>query len=441
MSGRLEAIVSDEVDVGTTTDPMVSVQNVSVTLGTVMALDDVSMSVDRGTFVGVVGPNGAGKTTLLRTISGVLTPKSGRVVVAGENIAALSSRAASRLVAVVPQETNLAFDFDVRAVVSMGRTPYRRRLRLRKLDDSSPVDDAMERVDVAKFADRAVSEVSGGERQRVLLARALAQDTPVLVLDEPTASLDIDHQVRTLEMIRDLVDERGKTVLASIHDLNLAAHYCDCLLLLGDGRRLAAGSPETVLTEANLETSYGTNAVVTRHPVTGSTYVMAMPEATTEPTKPPVHVIGGGGNAARLLYVLWAAGYDVSVGAVNEGDADLETARLLGIDAVTLDPYGPMDPSDCEAVLERVQNAAATIVADLEVVIGNVPNLRAALEADALVVVEQRPFEERNYAGSEATTLYDELTARGTVVGPDSLLGTVESLVEPTSEDDSGSVT
>ena len=413
----------------TGTDPVVDVADVSITLGEVAALENVSVEAESGEFLGIIGPNGAGKTTLLRTISGVLKPDSGFIRVDGQDIGGLSSRAVSRLVAVVPQETNLAFDFDVREIVSMGRTPYRKRLSWGDRPDEAVVDRALAETRIEDLADRAISEVSGGERQRVLLARALAQDTPVLLLDEPTASLDINHQVRTLEMVRSLVDEGGKTVMAPIHDLNLAAHYCDRLLLLADGRRTALGPPESVLTESNLESAFGTEAIVTNHPVTGSVYVMALPAGAIETTKPPVHVIGGGGTAARLLYLLSAAGYEVTTGALNEGDADLETARLLGIDAVTLEPYSPIDDATYERVLERVREAAVTVVADVEIGEGNLPNLRAACEAEEVVVVADRPFDERNYTGVRGADLYESLVEAGTETQSAELLRTLDVIV------------
>jgi iron complex transport system ATP-binding protein len=404
---------------------MIEVEEVGVTLGEVAALESVSFGVESGEFLGVIGPNGAGKTTLMRTISGVLTPDTGRIFVDGHDVAGLSSRAVSRQVAVVPQETNLAFDFSVREIVEMGRTPYRSRISLGERPDEGVVDWALEKTRITDLADRSISAVSGGERQRVLLARALAQDTPVLLLDEPTANLDINHQVRTLELVRSLVEDAGKTVLAPIHDLNLAAHYCDRLLLLSDGRRTAMGPPGSVLTESNLEAAFGTEAVVTNHPVTGSVYVMALPAGAIETTRPPVHVIGGGGSAARLLYLLAAAGYEVSTGALNEGDADLETARLLGIDAVTLEPYAPIDEATFERVRERVRDAALTVVADVEIGDGNLPNLRAATEAEDVVIVAERPIEERNYTGVRGAELYETLTAQGEVTQASELLRTV----------------
>jgi iron complex transport system ATP-binding protein len=295
------------------------------------------------------------------------------------------------------------------------------RLGRAEQSDRAAVDRALERTAVNDLADRSINEVSGGERQRVLLARALAQDTPVLLLDEPTASLDINHQIRTLELVRELADD-GKTVVAAIHDLNLAAHYCDELVLLGDRRRVASGEPADVLTEDHLESVFGTRAVVTRHPVTGSTLVMALPEPQSGDPAGRVHVIGGGGSAARILYLLSAAGFEVSVGALNHGDADLETANMLGIEAVTVEPFGSVTEATREQVETAIEDADVTIMTDIEVGEGNLANLKAARHANELVLVEERPFEERNYAGQAARDVYEGLRERGTVVEPGGII-------------------
>ena len=412
--------------------PTLRVDGASVKLGGRTVLSDVSTTADRGSFVGLVGPNGAGKTTLLRVVNGALTPDRGSVTVAGERIHDLSSRAASRLVATVPQNTGLSFDFSVRETVEMGRTPHVSRFGRRGEADRRAVEEAMARTEVNALADRPVMAVSGGERQRVLIARALAQDTPLLLLDEPTASLDINHQVRTLELVRALVDE-GKTAVAAIHDLNLAAHYCDRLVLLAGGEVLAAGPPAAVLTEATLERAFDTEAAVSRHPVTGSVYVTALPERPSRGERSGrVHVVGGGGSASRHLYLLSAAGYEVTVGALNEGDTDAETARQLGLDVVTVPPYAPVNDDARAAVEERVRAADAVVVTDAEVGEGNLANLRAAAAADALVVVEARPFAERNYAGEAGMRAYDELRARGAVVSPAAVVSAVGDAVDTT---------
>ncbi|WP_135829271.1 heme ABC transporter ATP-binding protein [Halorussus halobius] len=410
---------------------MIRIDDVAVELGGTRILDDVDAHVERGRFVGLVGPNGAGKTTLLRTVTGALDPDRGEVRLDDDPVQGLTSKQASRRVAVVPQDTHLSFDFPVEEVVAMGRHPHRSRLSGSDERDRERVAAAMERTEVDHLADRPITAVSGGERQRVLLARALAQDAPVLLLDEPTASLDINHQVRTLELVRRLVDDDGKTVVAAIHDLNLAAHYCDDLLLLADGEVRASGDPASVLSENHLEAAFDTRAVVSRHPVTGSTYVTALPErpAEAEP-EGRVHVVGGGGTVSRLLYLLSAAGYEVSVGALNEGDSDLETARSLGLDAVAEEPFAPVGEAARAEVERRVSEADATVLGDVEVGAGNLANLRAARGADSVVVVvEERSFDERNYAGSEAAALYGELRERGRVVGPDDLLAAVADAV------------
>ncbi|WP_396613237.1 ATP-binding cassette domain-containing protein [Haloferax sp. S1W] len=406
--------------------PAISLDDVAVALGGHTILDGLSADIDSGTFVGLIGPNGAGKTTLLRTLNGALSPDRGTVHVAGEDIHSLSSKAGSRLAATVPQTTQVSFDFPVREVVRMGRTPHRGRFDGWSESDERAVEAAMDRTSVTTLADRPVTEISGGERQRVLIARAIAQETPVLLLDEPTASLDINHQVRTLELVSDLVGD-GTTAVAAIHDLNLAAHYCDVLILLSEGRILAAGDPTAVLTESNLRSAFDAEAVVSRHPVTGSVYVTALPTPSDDASG-TVHVVGGGGTGARALHILSAAGYALSAGALNEGDTDVEAARRVGADLVTVPPYAPVDDAAQRAVESRVEDADVTVVADVEIGDGNLANLEAALTADHLVLVEERPFSERNYAGDAGRAVYERLRERATVVSPSELLTEVGEL-------------
>lgn len=253
----------------------IDVESVGVSLGGARILEGVSLSVPAGSFVAVVGPNGAGKTTLLRTINGVLAPDEGRVLLDGRAVTDLSAREVARLVATVPQGTELAFEFPVRDVVEMGRTAHRGRFERAGEADRAAVETAMERAAVADLADRSVGSVSGGERQRVLLARALAQESPALVLDEPTASLDVHHRVRTLGLVADLVEE-GRTAVAAIHDLDLAARFCDSLVVLADGGVLATGPPEEVLTESVVERAFGGPVTVDDHPATGTPSVTAL---------------------------------------------------------------------------------------------------------------------------------------------------------------------
>ena len=415
------------------TPSAIDVDGVSVGVGGIEVLDSVSTTVGEGRFVGLVGPNGAGKTTLLRVLNGVIDADSGTVRIAGRRLEGLGSRAASRLVATVPQSTASTFSFDVRRIVGMGRTPHVGRFEGRTGADEQAVEHAMERAAVADLADRPVTDVSGGERQRVFLARALAQETPVLLLDEPTSDLDVNHQVRTLDIVSDLVDE-GRTVVAAIHDLDLAARYCDELRLLHGGRIRATGTPDSVLTESAVETAFDTTATVTPHPVTGTPSVTAF--ATTGPGSGRVHVVGGGGTATPLLHRLDAAGFDISVGAVGVDDTDAATARALDCDCLTVPPYAPVDAETAGDVADAVDRADAVVVADTALAPGSLPNLVAAAAAERPVVVDGRPIGERNLAGGEGREAMARLRNRGVVVDEDGVVGAVRRVVGDAGENE-----
>ncbi|MBX0287295.1 heme ABC transporter ATP-binding protein [Halomicroarcula sp. F28] len=339
---------------------MLSATEVSVSLGGTQILSDVSLTAECGDVVGLVGPNGAGKTTTLRVLRATLSPDSGTVRVAGDPIEGLSSKQVSQRVASTPQATELSFEFTVRQAVEMGRTPHLGRFERADSGDREVVAAAMERVDVARFADRPVTSLSGGERQRVLLARALAQETPVLLLDEPTSNLDINHAVNTLELVADLARE-GKTAVAAIHDLNLAARYCDELVLLADGEVRAAGPPREVLTTPTLRDAFGAETLVTGQPATDAPLVTAL--ADRDPLDRTVHVVGTGGQAAGALTRLVAAGASVSVGVVPAGDAAAERAGELDCEAVTVPPFAGVDGGSVSRATELARAADAVVVA------------------------------------------------------------------------------
>ncbi len=366
---------TDDVDGESPLEPAsIAVEDVSLSFGDLSVLEDVSLTVDSGEFVGFVGPNGAGKTTLLRAISGALEPDSGRVTVDGVDIHDATSKRSSRLVSVVPQDTTLSFSFPVRDVVEMGRHPHRSRFSSPTVQDREAVERALERTRTADLADRPIDEVSGGQRQRVVLARAIAQATPVMLLDEPTASLDVNHQIETLELVRELVAE-GRTVCAAIHDLDLAARYCDRLVMLADGSIFRSGPPGEVLTGESLSAVFDATAAVTRNPVTGTETVTAFPndagaedrtEGDGSDRRVRVHVLGTGRTAAGVIARLATAGgaFETSVGPVASGDTAAETARSLGIDRLEVAPFESLSAADLTSFEDRVRDADATVVTE-----------------------------------------------------------------------------
>lgn len=253
---------------------MIEASDLSFSFGDEAVLESVSLEVTDGELVGLIGPNGAGKTTFLRLVSGVLDPNQGTVSVGGSLVQSLSPAEIGQRVAVVPQQTELSFDFSVRDVITMGRNPYQGRFERLHAADRELVEQAMVRTETAHLADRPFSGISGGERKRVLIARAIAQNTPALLVDEPTASLDINHQISVFELLRDLIDD-GKTILAAVHDLDLAARYCDRLVLLSDGTIKASGPAADVLKPKRLKHAYGIDTSIETNPITQTPMVVA----------------------------------------------------------------------------------------------------------------------------------------------------------------------
>jgi len=239
-------------------------------------LQGVTVRLGQGELAGLIGPNGCGKSTLLRCLSRALRPAAGTVRLDGRDLAAWPPREAARRLAFVPQQEPALFEFRVRDLVLMGRHPHLEPWRGETDRDYAIAAQAMADADIAHLADRPVTQLSGGEHRRVLLARALAQQTPLLLLDEPTAHLDITHQADLMTLVREQTRRQGQGVLAALHDLNQAAEFCDRLILMRAGRIVAEGAPEAVLTAANLRLAYDAEAQIGANPVTGRPMLFAV---------------------------------------------------------------------------------------------------------------------------------------------------------------------
>jgi len=253
---------------------MLSIENVVAGYGKKVVLQDVSLAADAGEFLGLIGPNGSGKTTLLRVISGVLAPDKGRVLLRGTGVQDIGRRELARTMAFLPQDLAVDFSFTVREVVLMGRSPHLSRLSHEKRKDLEIAERAMELTGVGLLADQIITEISGGERQRAFIAMCLAQEPELLVLDEPTNHLDIAHQLAALDLIQGLNRETGMTVVSVFHDLNLAAEYCQRLVVLDRGRVVAIGPPEDVLTADMILRVYGVKVFAERNRVSEKPHIM-----------------------------------------------------------------------------------------------------------------------------------------------------------------------
>jgi iron complex transport system ATP-binding protein len=350
-------------------------------------VEHVSLTVAPGERVGLLGPNGAGKSTLLRLASGVLRPADGSVRVLGDEVQRISRRAMARRVAVVPQDFTVQFAYTVRQIVEMGRLPYGDIWGGGRAGDREVVAAALATTDTLALAERVYNELSGGERQRVLIALALAQGSPILLLDEPTAHLDIKHQIEVLELLLRLNRERGLTIVAALHDLNLAARYFDRLILFRR-RILADGPPAHVLDATLLSGVYETPVRVGI--LRGEEHLSILPPESGPSVREPragddaparVHVLAGGGSGELLMRTLADARVPFSAGPLNVGDSDCALAERLALACIAEPPYAAVSPQGVAAARERILLAGVVSVCPMPLGPGNVALIEVALEA------------------------------------------------------------
>jgi iron complex transport system ATP-binding protein len=383
----------------------------------------LSLSLEAGEVLGLIGPNSSGKTTLLKLMDGLLQPQGGRILLEERNLDQIPRAQVARTIAVVPQAMEVPFSFTVGEIVLMGRAPYLTRFGWEKQKDLDVAHEAMALTDVAGLGERTFWELSQGERQRVLIARALAQEPKVILLDEPTSHLDINHQVEINELIRGLNLQRGLTVLHISHDLNLAAEYCHRVILLHRGSVFSAGVPSEVISEENIRRVYETKVLVEKNPLSGAPRITLLGKGKMEPSDPQrtVHIICGEGSGVDSARRLLLRGYRVSLGVLNTGDTDQKIGRTLGLPMALEGPFSSISERGMEENRKLIEKADLVLVERFHVGPGNLENLRAALEAldkGKKVIVLENSLE-YDFTGGEAKAYYQRLKERGAVFIPD----------------------
>jgi len=387
----------------------------SVGYGGRAVVEHVELAVSAGEIVGLVGPNGAGKSTLLRAVTDDSELLAGAIELAGRPLSSLTTRERAALVGVVPQQVSAAFSFPAAEFVEMGRHPHLPRFGQPGAADREAVERAMQLTDTEHLAERAVDELSGGDLQRLSFAQALATEPRVLLLDEPVSHLDLNHRLQVLDLSRDLADS-GLAVLAVFHDLDLAARYSDRVAVVARGELGVAAPPASVITAEMLRTVFGVRAVVGTDPVTGSVSVTPVLRdgAVSRTRRGRVHVVGGSGVAAPLMRRLVLAGWTVTAGALNAGDADATLSDALGIEYASIPPFAPMDASAAVSTAKLAALADAIVVCEVPFGHGNVDNLLVAVRAGKpLVVVGD--VEGRDFAGGAAASYWSEALLGGAV--------------------------
>ena len=383
----------------------------------------LTLALEEGEVLGLIGPNSSGKTTLLRLMDGLLPPHRGTVFLEEKNLRGFPRLEVAKRVAVVPQEMEVPFSFTVGEIVLMGRAPYLGRFGWEKRKDLDVAREGMALTDVADLENRPFFELSQGEKQRVLIARALAQEPRVILLDEPTSHLDINHQVEINELIRRLNIEKNLTVMNISHDLNLAAEYSHRIVLLHRGFIHSMGTPSAVITEENIRRVYETKVVVDKNPVSGAPRVIPVGKIKMERAGKPqtVHLICGEGSGVESARRLLLRGFRVTLGVLNIGDTDQKIGKSLGLAMALENPFSPISEAAYRQNMKLIEEASLIVVERFLVGKGNLLNLKAAVEALRLgkrVVVLENDLD-YDFTDGEAGKYYQRLREGGAVFTPD----------------------
>jgi iron complex transport system ATP-binding protein len=399
---------------------VLTIDDIDCSYGSVNVLKDVHFAVKNGEFLGILGPNGSGKTTLLRSISRVLKPQKGVILIDKKDIYGMKSVDVAKQLAVVPQSTPVTFDFTSLEVVLMGRNPHMPRFKMESKKDLAIARNSMELTRTWEFADRPVTELSGGEMQRVIIARALTQEPKILLLDEPTTHLDISNQLEIMDLIKHLCETKKLLIVAVFHDFNLAARYCDSIILLNDGKIVAVGKSDETLTSENVRKVFGVDTIVKKHPVTGFFHVIPISRPINQQQKSlSIHLICGCATGSPLMKILKDEGYFVTAGVLNLLDTDQETAQLLKIPTTSEAPFSPITEEAHTANLKMISKANVLVITPTQFGAGNLRNLNAAETAlekgIPTILLEDGSIEERDFTKGKATKYLTKLKNNGAI--------------------------
>lgn len=351
--------------------------HVAVGYGEKTVLRDVSFQVKKGEYVALIGSNGTGKSTLIKCVSGLLPLNSREIEICGKNSRKLKPKERARMVAVVPQSYYVDYDFTVEDIVMMGRNPYIDFRHRESQEDREIAERAMKLTKTDMFRNRLYNQLSGGERQRVILARAITQQPEIILLDEPTSALDLHHQIEVMELIRQLNEKEHITVLAVLHEINLASRFCSRIVILKDGKVKADGTPREIINRQEMEELYEMRLLVKNNPLIEKSEIIPIRVMDEKQTAKPlrIHVICGEKGGVRILEQLTNMDHAVTAGVVNRESDDAEICEYLDIPRVEIGSFQTVGQEELAKNLELMKDADAVIVADIPFGEANIRNL------------------------------------------------------------------
>lgn len=382
-------------------------------------LTDMNFTCRDNRITGIIGPNGCGKTTVLKIIAGFLKPKSGSVYYNKKTTDSLNSIELAKMRAVVEQSVYSPFSFPVYDYVMLGRTPYQKNFTVDSEEDHRIVTESLKDTGMLSFQTRKINELSGGELQRVMIARALAQEPEYLLLDEPTSHLDIRHQLEMMKLLSDI--SKDKSVLCIIHEINQASAYCDDIILTKGGSVLKEGLASEVLKTDNIEEVFGVLAMQYKHPEGGKEqFVFSLPPEKKSGKKKHIHVISGEGRGRQIILSLKSAGFHVTAGILNIGDQDYDTCTSAGVETISAPPFSGYSDTDVLKLKKMCDSSDAICFIATNVGFGNLANLKTALEyigkKEFFFVNADKNFRKLDMTNGMATEIYNQMTKEAKVI-------------------------
>jgi iron complex transport system ATP-binding protein len=387
--------------------------------GSKEVLKNINMNIKSGTFITIIGPNGSGKSTLLKNISTYLKPQKGVILLDSEELFKQPRREVSKKISFVPQNTALEFDFKVKDIVMMGRHPYIKKLKGETLDDVRIAERAMLYTNILTLSDRMFNELSGGEKQRVILAQALAQEPKILLLDEPVSHLDLQHQIEILDLIKNMSITESLTVIAVLHDLNMASSYSDYIVMLSKGYIAYEGAPESVLNKKNIAEVFNINVHINGNPLTGKPYLYTLSGIKKPKKEKKIHIICGGGSGQELIRALYSNGFNISTGVLNIGDSDWAVSKECQIDVAEEIPFVEISDDSYKKNKKLIMDADIIVLTPVYYSDANIKNLTILLETGLenknLYILSGNNFDERDFTMGMALNIYEKVKERKNV--------------------------
>lgn len=395
---------------------MIKISNLSVSFGSNEVLKNINLEIHKGEFVTILGPNGSGKTTLLRSIANAVKSSGGSILIEGQDICLMKPKEKAQKLSVVPQNTDVAYEFTCYDVVMMGRYPHIARLKGESQKDIEVVEESMRLTNVSHLRDRLFTEISGGERQRVVLAQAITQEPKVILLDEPISNLDPQYQIEILDTIKSLSLEKNLTVVAVLHDLNMAAMYSDRIVLLDQGKVYKIGTVEQVLTKENITKVFDTPVYVSQSPVINKPHIYSKSKGFGTKTKEKIHIICGGGSGINIIHQLYHNGYILSICVLNQGDMDWKIAKEYKLNMVEEKPFVEIREQSYKKNLENILDSDHVIVCPAYFGHLNIKNLSILLEPTLenmpITFVNVEDYKQRDFVDGESIKIIEALLQR-----------------------------